>query len=104
MTYAEFWPRYLRAHSRPLTRMLHYVGSTLAVLVLVIGLVRLDWRWLIAAPLIGYGFAWAAHFGVEKNRPETFGHPLWSITSDYRMLAPWLAGRLPTHLAQAGGA
>lgn len=57
MTYAEFWPRYLRAHSRPLTRMLHYVGSTLAVLVLVIGLVRLDWRWLIAAPLIGYGFA-----------------------------------------------
>jgi hypothetical protein len=93
MTYAEFWQVYLRAHSRPETRLLHYAGSVLALAALAIAAVTLDWRWLIAAPLIGYGFAWTAHFGIEGNRPATFGHPLWSLASDYRMLLLWALRR-----------
>ena len=97
-TYPEFWLRYLRAHGKPATRWLHFTGSLLALACLAAGAVTLDWRWLLAAPLIGYGFAWAAHFGVEGNRPETFGHPVWSLLSDFRMLGLWLMGRLGPHL------
>jgi hypothetical protein len=100
VTYAAFWQRYLRAHSRKLTRMLHYVGSLLAVATLIVGV--WDWRFLIAAPLVGYGFAWSAHAGVERNRPETFGHPMWSLFSDFRMLALALTGRLHQPLRRAG--
>ncbi len=100
MTYDEFWLRYLRAHSSVNTRLLHYVGSGCAVVALALGV--LDWRWLIAAPLIGYTFAWTAHFAVEHNRPETFGHPLWSLLSDYRMLLLALTWRLAPHLHRAG--
>lgn len=100
LTYAEFWPYYLRAHAAPGTRALHYVGSVLAVLSLIAGIVSLDWRFIVAVPLIGYGFAWAAHFGVEGNRPATFGHPFWSLASDYRMLFLFLTGRLSPHLAR----
>ena len=100
MTYREFWLLYLRAHAKRATRALHYAGSLLALAAVVIG-VR-DWRGLIAAPIIGYAFAWAGHFGIEGNRPATFGHPAWSLFSDFRMLALFLTGRLRPHLEQAG--
>ena len=102
MTYAQFWMRYLRAHARPETRALHYCGSLLALAAVALAIIQADWRWLIAAPVIGYGFAWLAHFGVEHNRPETFGHPFWSLASDFRMLALFLTGRLGPHLRRAG--
>ncbi len=101
MTYQQFWLRYLRAHAKPQTRALHYCGSLLALACLLAGLATLDWRLIIAAPLVGYGFAWTAHLGIEGNRPETFGHPLWSLLSDFRMVGLWLAGRLQPHLQQA---
>ncbi len=100
MSYDAFWLRYLRAHSSPATRAMHYTGSLLALACLFLG-VLVDWRLLIAAPLIGYGFAWTAHYGIEGNRPETFGHPFWSLVSDFRMLALFLTGRLTPHLARA---
>ena len=100
MTYDEFWLRYLRAHSSARTRAMHYVGSVLSVAALV--LAAFDWRWLIAAPVIGYAFAWTAHVAIERNRPETFGHPLWSLLSDYRMLVLAVRCRLSPHLHRAG--
>ncbi len=101
MTYGEFWLRYLRAHARPATRLVHYCGSVLALSALAMGVATADWRWLVAAPVIGYGAAWGAHLFLEGNRPETFGHPLWSLVSDFRMLALAGTGRLGPHLVRA---
>ncbi len=99
--YRDFWPHYLREHAKPATRRLHYIGTALTFAALAAGLLFNAW-WLIAIPLAGYGFAWGAHFGVEKNRPATFTYPLWSLVSDYRMFFLWIAGRLGPHLKQAG--
>ena len=102
MTYSEFWPRYLRAHADPRTRALHFVGTS-GVLALLIGFaVTRDWRFLIAMPIIGYAFAWTGHFVFEHNKPETFGHPFWSLYSDFRMLALFVAGRLSGELRRLG--
>ena len=100
MTYEDFWLRYLCAHRDPRTRALHYTGSTLALVAL--GLAAMDLRWLIVAPLVGYALAWTAHLAIERNLPETFGHPFWSLFSDYRMLLLALSCRLAPHLQRAG--
>ncbi len=102
MSYAEFWRRYLGAHRDPRTRGLHYVGTSLALTALAGAAATRDWRWLPAAPVLGYAFAWTGHVVFERNRPQTFGHPLWSLASDLRMLGLFVSGRLGIELRRAG--
>ena len=97
-SYREFWPIYLSEHSRPATRGLHYLGIGLGLVLLAAALVTADWRLAAAALVSGYGFAWTGHAFVEKNRPATFTHPLWSFVSDFRMFGLWLTGRLAREL------
>jgi hypothetical protein len=52
-TFAEFWPFYLREHARPLTRALHYVGTSLVVGIAAFALVTGRYWWLLAMPVAG---------------------------------------------------
>lgn len=101
-SFRDFWPYYLREHARPATRALHYAGTTLVVGIALYALVTGCWLLLAALPVAGYGFAWVAHFMVEKNRPATFTYPLWSLAGDFRMWWMWLTGRLGPELERAG--
>jgi hypothetical protein len=93
-SFSDFWPYYLGEHSKPATRALHCLGS-LAAISFVIALIGIGKWWLFPLGLVpGYAFAWAAHFFIEKNRPATFTHPLWSFMGDWKMLALMLTGRL----------
>jgi hypothetical protein len=100
-SFNDFWPHYLRAHADPRTRATHYCGTSLGILLLLAFLVSGDWRYLIAAPVAGYAFAWFAHAVYEKNRPATFGHPLWSLFGDFYMLYLWATGRLAPELQRS---
>lgn len=101
-SFADFWPYYLREHSRPETRALHYIGTSLAIAIAVTALLLQQWWLLILFPVAGYFFAWVGHFGIEKNRPATFTYPLWSLISDFKMWWLWLTGRLGPELDRAG--
>ncbi len=98
-SFADFWPYYVRAHSRERTRVLHAIGSVMAIVMLGIAFAISLW-FLIAVPLVGYAFAWYAHFFVEKNKPATFGHPFYSLAADYRMTFLMMAGRMDEEVAK----
>ena len=100
--YQDFWPYYLREHSRRACRALHYVGTTLAFVLLAIHIADGNPLYFVAAIISGYAFAWTGHFFVEHNRPATFTYPLWSLYSDFRMYAFAITGRLAAELARAG--
>lgn len=100
--FAEFWPYYLREHSRPRTRALHYLGTTLVILCLAAGIATGRGLPFWLAPVAGYVFAWIGHLAIERNRPATFCHPLWSLAADFAMYGCWLSGRLGPELARAG--
>ena len=101
-TFAEFWPFYLREHSLPLTRALHFIGTSISVL-FVLGAIALHRPALaLGALLSGYAFAWVSHFFVEHNRPATFKYPFFSFAADWKMWALTIAGRLPAELQRAG--
>jgi hypothetical protein len=98
--YGDFWPFYLREHAKPRTRVLHYIGTTLAIGCLVAAFATQIW-WLLAAAVVsGYLFAWIGHFFIEHNRPATFTYPFWSLISDFRMYFTWVAGQLHHELAR----
>ncbi len=93
-TFRDFYPFYLSEHRHPICRRLHFVGSTLVLVVIGVAIVTRNAWWLAAAPLAGYGFAWIGHFFFEKNRPATFSYPLYSLLGDWVMFGDILTGKL----------
>jgi hypothetical protein len=94
-SFHDFYPFYLTEHSRRGTRRLHFAGTLLVLLTLVYVLATQRWPLLILLPIFGYGFAWVAHFAVERNRPATFKYPFYSLAGDLRMFADIARGRIP---------
>jgi len=92
--YDEFWDFYVREHSKPLTRILHFVGTSLGLILLVWFIVSGTWYYFPICLVVGYAFAWFAHFVVEKNKPATFKYPFWSFISDYKMMFYMITGRM----------
>ena len=92
--FSEFYPFYLSEHSNRTSRRLHFVGTSLGLLFLLHAISTLDFRWILAALVSGYTFAWVGHFFFEKNRPATFKHPFYSFLGDWVMWKEILTGRI----------
>jgi hypothetical protein len=84
-SFAEFWRFYVAEHRDILNRRLHFVGTTLGLLLGLTALLTQRWWLLALTPLAGYGFAWVGHFLVERNRPAAFRQPLYSLMADFVM-------------------
>jgi hypothetical protein len=92
-SFRDFYPFYLTEHANRTSRRLHFTGTSLALLVLVMALATHRW-WLLAAALVlGYAFAWVGHFFFERNRPATFRHPIFSLMGDFRLWWEILTGK-----------
>lgn len=94
-SFAAFYSYYLTEHAHRTSRRLHVVGTSLALVLAVVAVARADWRFALAALLVGYAFAWVGHYLFEKNRPATFRHPVYSLMGDWRLWWETVSGRRP---------
>ena len=101
--YTEFWDFYVSEHKLPATRLLHFIGTSL-------GLSLLAWfiwsgRWYFSPVffIVGYAFAWFAHFVIEKNKPASFRFPFWSFISDFKMMWYMATGQMAEEVARVLG-
>lgn len=93
-SFAEFYPYYLSEHQNMTCRRLHFIGSTLILLLIAYVVLTEQWALLWFLPILGYGFAWVGHFFFEHNKPATFKYPFYSLLGDWVMFKDILLGNI----------
>jgi hypothetical protein len=94
MTFPQFWCHYLKSHSQAGTRGLHYAGTGIGFVGIIVALFKENFWIALLGMVTAFVFAWTGHFLFEKNRPCVIQHPVWSFFSDVRMVRAWLTRRL----------
>jgi hypothetical protein len=89
----EFYPFYLSQHQNTVCRILHFIGTGLVIAAFVSFWLTFNGWYLLAMPLLGYGFAWVGHYFYEQNKPATFQYPGYSLASDFILFWDLLRGK-----------
>jgi len=97
-TFEEFWPFYVREHSKKSTRTIHFVGTTAVMGLVAYAAARRKVWPLLVAPVVGYGPAWFSHYFIEGNKPATFKYPLWSLRADFVMWSKIARGTMDAEI------
>ena len=92
--FEEFYPFYLAEHSNLTCRRLHFIGTTIGIVLFATAFYTQNW-WLILLGFVqGYAWAWVGHFFFEHNKPATFKYPLLSFRGDWVMYKDMLTGKI----------
>jgi hypothetical protein len=100
-SFKAFYPYYLTEHTDSKNRLLHFCGTALLLICMLIGIITGRYWLFLLIPVLGYGFAWFGHFFIEKNRPATFTYPVYSLASDFVMFWHMLTGQIGNKLRDA---
>lgn len=93
--FADFYPDYLAEHANRTNRRLHFIGTSLALLLVLAALLTGSAWFVLLAFVQGYAWAWVGHFFFEHNKPATFRYPWKSYLGDWKMWWQTLTGKLP---------
>ena len=76
MKFSEYWPDYLREHSKPATRAMHYAQTVFGGSAILYCLFTRNWVGLLGTLVFIFLWALAAHKFVEGNKPAAAIAPL----------------------------
>lgn len=91
--FEEFYPYYIDEHKSKYNKLLHFIGTTIFFIFMIIFISSFEPKYIFYGFLSGYGWAWIGHFFIEKNKPATFTYPFFSLLSDYVMFWEILRGK-----------
>jgi hypothetical protein len=94
LSFEDFWPHYVRMHTRPETHALHALGTLSAAAFVALALARKRPLLLLAAPLADYALAQASHRLFEGNVTTPWKNQVWHTRAELRMLRLVVTGRM----------
>ncbi|MGJ0492790.1 Mpo1-like protein [Methylobacter sp.] len=93
-TFKEFYPFYPSEHANRVSRRLHFVDTSIDLVLLMSASFTAMW-WLVALAFVqGYVFTWVGHFFSEHNKPATFVYLWLSFLGDWRIWWDMLTGKI----------
>jgi hypothetical protein len=101
-TIEQFYPYYLSQHSNNVCRLLHFIGTTIAIRNILMLLYTFSIIYLVYAIVGAYSLAWIGHFFVEKNKPATFNYPVKSLICDFIMYGKIITGQIHNDFKKHG--
>ena len=101
-SFEEFWPHYVRLHTRPETHALHAVATLSCLTLLGAAVVFRQPLLAIAAPLADYAIAQVSHRVFESNQTTPWKNQVWHTRAELRMLRLVLTGRMRREVARIG--
>ena len=93
-TFSEFYPFYLGEHQNTTCRVLHFIGTSIALALTIYAIITGRYPLILLAIIQGYAWAWVGHFVFEKNKPASFKQPLYSFMGDWVMWFQLLTGKV----------
>jgi hypothetical protein len=93
-TFEEFWPHYVRLHTRPETQTLHAVATLSCLALLGAAVVLRNPLVALMAPLVDYAIAQTSHRLFEANRTTPWKNQIWHTRAELRMLRFVLTRRM----------
>lgn len=95
----EFWPYYVREHSHPWTRRMHFIGTTNLIIWLCGAILRRNLAFVPIGIISSYMLAWIGHFFIEHNIPATFKYPILSALAELTMYGKMWRGQMDSDVA-----
>jgi len=83
-TFEEFWDHYQEIHAGRGTRIAHAIGTTTAIALLGLAVMRRSRKLALAAPLVDYAIAQLSHRGAGE-RTQPYRRPLWHARAELRL-------------------
>ena len=92
--FEDFWPYYVRMHTRQATHVLHAIATLSAALMLVAGVVFHQPLFFVLAPLVDFAISQFSHRLFEKNRTLPWRNTVWHTRAELRMFRLTVTGRM----------
>ena len=89
-SFHSFYKFYLLEHKKRGTRILHFTGTSIGLIGLIISLLNFNPKPFFGSILMAYFLAWVSHFFIEHNKPATFKYPFYSFLGDLKMFTELL--------------
>jgi hypothetical protein len=98
-SFEEFWPHYVRLHTRPQTQWLHALATSSAATLIALALLGKQPLFLLLFPIADYALAQTSHRMFEKNRSTPWRNVHWHARAELKMFRLVVLRRMQAEVA-----